>query len=277
MGEFDDIEQLDKDILIWDGAFATAVVALNQLLLIDLNALLDRLTLRGRATTTEEWMGNMRQVTVYQAGISDTVYRLGFQDLLNGLIIHMGQSADRLNGYYGKMLTGFDPRPFEGVLANLASQTRTLLAGTLDSTYTKVIGDTLSLGVLTKSTTAELRATLTARLLDEGLSVKPVASVASDALYTFSRGYAQAVAEGLNLRHYYYMGTQVSQTRDFCHQRLGKAFTQNEVEGWALLTWAGKIPGTTKQTIFWYCGGYRCRHRLLPISKNTYSILNNNN
>lgn len=277
MDEIETIQQLDDDILTWDAAFAAAMIVLNVNILQEVNNLINRLVLRGRLTTTEEWAANMRTLIFWQADLPAIIYRVGFSDLLNGLIVHMGQSAERLNSYYGAIVSDFDAMKYSNVISQLTEQTRTLMAATMEATYSKVVSETLTTAVLTKSTAAELSDVLRAKLLDEGVSTKAVTTTASDALYTFSRGYAQTVAEGLNLKHYYYMGTQIATTRSFCTTRLGKAWTQKEVEEWALLTWAGKIPGTNAQTIYWYVGGFNCRHRLLPISKTMYKTLNNNN
>lgn len=278
MNEIQDIEQLDNDIQMWDAAFAVAMLALNGSLLRELYSLIDRLVLKGRATTYAEVMANFQTVVTWQADLPNTLFRVGFDDILNGLLAHMGQSAERMNRYYGKILSDFNPGAYNNLVAQLTEQTRTLVTSTLESTYQRVVGDVLTNGVMTKSTAAELRATLAERLQNEGLSTRPVNTVASDSLYTFTRAYSQAVAEGLNLKHYYYMGTQIATTRSFCAARFGRVFTQKEVEEWPELTWTGKIPGTNKQTIFWYCGGFNCRHRLLPISKTLYTnFLNNNN
>ncbi|GAB4023293.1 hypothetical protein GCM10028808_73290 [Spirosoma migulaei] len=277
MDEIEDIEQLDNDIQQWDAGLLLLLLALNANLLTELSNLIDGLFLRGRSTTKEEWAANMRAVTIWQADMPNLLFRIGFGTLLNQLIARMNESAVRINVYFTRTVPDFDSEPYAEAIRQLTEQTKTLLTSTMEATYSRVVGDVLTSAVLTKSTAAELRNTLTAVLNDNGLSTKGVSTIASSALYQFSRGYSQTIAEGLNLKHYYYMGTQITTTRSFCAERFGKTFTQAEVESWVDQSWAGKIPGTNKQTIYWYCGGFNCRHRLLPVSKRTYSILTNNN
>lgn len=277
MDELDIIRQLDMELEQWDALFVAGLLTLNRSLLDSLDSLIDRLVLAGRSTDAAAWSANMQAATIWQAGLPELVGRAGLNDLIAGLLVNMGNSANRLNGYYARIVSDFVPGAYTNLIAGLAQQTRSLVLSTAEAAYQSAVGDVLSYHVLTKSTAAELRIALRTALSDAGLPVRDVGRVASDSLYTFSRGYSQAVAEGLNLKHYYYMGTQVVNTRSFCDARFGKAYTQKEVESWPDLSWSGKIPGTTKQTIYWYCGGFRCRHRLVPISKTVYKSLTVNN
>lgn len=93
---------------------------------------------------------------------------------------------------------------------------------------------------------------------------------ANDSLNQFTANYIQTVSADLELKYYLYAGTKIEDTRDFCVTRAGKYYTEEEVKGWAKLSWQGKIPGTNESTIFSYRGGYNCRHFLLPVSKTIY-------
>lgn len=89
----------------------------------------------------------------------------------------------------------------------------------------------------------------------------------SDTLFNYSRAFQQAVTADLKLEYYAYTGGAIDKTREFCLERLGRFFHQKEVESWAELDWQGKRPDTTKSSIFIYCGGYNCRHSLIPVDK----------
>lgn len=95
--------------------------------------------------------------------------------------------------------------------------------------------------------------------------------ITTDTLNTFSRTYTNQVAEGLGLEHYFYSGTEIKTTRNFCEDRIGKYYTKVEIESWASKRWDGKKKGTTKDTIFNYLGGYGCRHKLVPVSERMYT------
>lgn len=87
-----------------------------------------------------------------------------------------------------------------------------------------------------------------------------------DSLNQYAGNYAQSVTESLGLQWYYYAGTVVDDTRQFCKDRVGKYWHQSEVEGWASLQWSGKIPTTNPSNIVANRGGYNCRHQLIPVS-----------
>ena len=56
-----------------------------------------------------------------------------------------------------------------------------------------------------------------------------------------------------------YMGTIMARSRDFCIQRVGKAYTKKQIKSWTY-KWAGKSgPAMTHR------GGYNCRHHWQPI------------
>jgi hypothetical protein len=95
----------------------------------------------------------------------------------------------------------------------------------------------------------------------------------SDAIMTFSREYDNTIAADLNLSFYFYAGTLIKDSRQFCRARAGRYFKKSEVENWANLgNWDGRKAGTTKTTIFAYCGGWGCRHQLHPITKLQYTL-----
>jgi hypothetical protein len=87
----------------------------------------------------------------------------------------------------------------------------------------------------------------------------------------FSREYNQVVSDDLNLQFYTYVGTRIDTSRPFCDARAGRFFKKSEVENWANLgNWQGRMPGTTKTTIFSLAGGFNCRHELYGIVKSQY-------
>lgn len=89
----------------------------------------------------------------------------------------------------------------------------------------------------------------------------------SDALFNYSRAFQQAITADLKLTWYSYSGGSMDKTRDFCLERAGNFYHQSEIEKWANQDWQGKNPATTESSIFIYCGGYNCRHSLIPVSK----------
>lgn len=270
------IDKLDADQQVWAAEFDAGLAALVAGLAAEVDLFVDGLELGGRATTPEIVRSNLRKVTMWQADLPALLTRLGLPALVDKLLTRMDEGARRLNAYYAIVAPAeFVAATYAPVITALLGQTRALVLATVDNTVARALGDGLNWNVISRSTGAEMRTAIRAILTESGLPLRTVSTTASDALYTFSRGYSLAVAEGLGLKHYFYMGSRIVTTRDFCNNRYGRPYTQGEVESWAGLPWAGKIPGTTRVTIFWYLGGYRCRHRLLPISKSMYDYLIN--
>jgi hypothetical protein len=96
-----------------------------------------------------------------------------------------------------------------------------------------------------------------------------------DSYVTADRTYANLINQELKAKYYYYSGNTVADSRQFCVTRHNRAYTTAEVESWAKLgDWQGRRQGTNSATIFIYCGGYNCRHNLIPISENRYKSFN---
>jgi hypothetical protein len=101
----------------------------------------------------------------------------------------------------------------------------------------------------------------------EGRLYKYTTTFVSDTLFQYARSYQQSVTADLGLEWYLYTGGLIETSREFCIERNGKFFTQKEVESWAKLEWKGKNPLTTESSIFIFCGGFFCKHQLIPVSK----------
>lgn len=273
MDELKIIDELEQQQPEWEAAFLAALVVMNSELLNRLYAFIDGLVLKGRSTAAAEAMANMMAVNTYRSSLLSQILEAGLAGAMTELTGNMAKGAGYLIEYFRRVSPDFNPVAYESVLSSVAAQTRNMLLATVDATYGRAIGEALTMGVINRATVDEMREMIRRSLVRDGLPVRSVSRLASDSLYQFTRGYSQAVAEGLNLKHYYYMGTQIESTRSFCKAHYGRVFTSAEVESWPDLHWSGKIPGTTKVSIYWYCGGYNCRHRLMPISKRLYDQL----
>lgn len=127
---------------------------------------------------------------------------------------------------------------------------------------------------MTGITKKELRAYLKDYFSKANITTRYVEQITTDSLYQMTQTYQLKISNDLGIEYYYYAGTKMKTSRQFCISRYGKVFTKKEIQSWPELNWAGKIPGTDKNTIFVYRGGYNCRHTLRPISKNLYQKLN---
>lgn len=101
----------------------------------------------------------------------------------------------------------------------------------------------------------------------EGRLLRYTRTYISDTLFNYSRAFQQSVTADLGLEFYSYSGGVQDKTRPFCEERAGKFFHHKEIESWASLDWQGKNPLTTESSIFIFCGGFNCRHSLIPVHK----------
>ncbi len=97
--------------------------------------------------------------------------------------------------------------------------------------------------------------------LIEEFTPKTVANIKTElntASLGFSRAVTMAKAKDLGLKLFLYVGVQDKLTRPFCASKVGKIFTQEEINKWDNKQ---GIPASI------YLGGYNCRHHLRPISE----------
>lgn len=90
--------------------------------------------------------------------------------------------------------------------------------------------------------------------------------IASDAFAVSDRNYSRSIAKENGAVWYRYLGGTIADTRDFCSQRDGNYYHENEVMEWADDDWQGKISGTNSSNIFSNLGGYNCKHSLVAVS-----------
>ncbi len=102
-----------------------------------------------------------------------------------------------------------------------------------------------------------------------GQSFGMASTVIDTGLAIVGRERINDVAQDLGLEWYRYIGGVIRTSRDFCVERDGGYYHKSEVEEWADEDWDGKIPETDASTIFSYCGGYNCRHDLIPVHESS--------
>ncbi len=108
----------------------------------------------------------------------------------------------------------------------------------------------------------------------DGRLISHVKRVSYDAFAISDRAYTNTIATDLGLEFYLYSGGKVADTRCFCFERKGKYFHKKEIQNWGDgigvgdcgKDWQGKNANTDSATIFFYVGGYNCKHSLLPVS-----------
>lgn len=112
----------------------------------------------------------------------------------------------------------------------------------------------------------------------EGAMLHHVKQVAFDAFAFADRQYLYIVSNDLGFEYYQYFGGKIADSRYFCAVRSNNIYHKKEVEEWGEKPslWnasagspyhgGGRIAATNKMTIFTFCGGYNCRHQIVPVA-----------
>ena len=181
---------------------------------------------------------------------------------------------DVLKGINDKFLAndpGFNPNSavLKEVLRSSVNLTKeSLLASGIDQQVIQPVANILKDGITSGSSLVEMEGTLRTTILGDanrlGQLERYTSQITRDALNQFSRNYSQSVAASTGMEWYFYSGSVIEDTREYCQERAGKYFHKKEVER-VPSQWAGKIPGTNAGNIFINAGGFNCRHTYLPV------------
>jgi hypothetical protein len=205
--------------------------------------------------------------TDYNQGISKYLGAIPALDAENDAYFDLLSSAFKPNAQFGASLKKQVISDLEGLLLNegLESQIKTPLLSILNQN----VNSSAKFADLVK----EVQNYIVGSPDAEGKLLRYSKQITQDSLFNYSRAYQQAISSDLGLDHYLYAGgiteggRYSSGSRPFCMSRVGNTYTLKQIEQWASYDWAGKRAGTTASSIFIYCGGYSCRHSLIPVKK----------
>ncbi len=236
-----------------------------------------KLKIGTKSPNSKEMAENLKKLSRLNKQIDQMLFESGYKAEVQKFISLFGSSQEAINLYYSTIVSSFKPSKelFESILqSNLDTTVEGLLNSGIDANYTEPIKKILRDVVVGNGDYALLKANLKAYIIGDA-NISPrlksyAGQVASDSVRQFQRNYFNAVSDDLGLNHYFYRGTAIRDTREFCSKRVGKYYTKKEVQNWASSDWQGKVSGTNSVTIFTYCGGWNCRHTLLPVSETIY-------
>jgi hypothetical protein len=182
--------------------------------------------------------------------------------------------------YFSELIDGFNAKELlyqEILKANVEITKDMLLGSGISNNFANAIQEVLKANASGTTNRTLLQKTLkefiTGTDAEKAYLNRYIKQTVSDSVMTFSREYDNTIAADLNLQFYFYAGTLIKDSRQFCRARAGRYFKKSEVENWANLgNWDGRKENTTKSTIFAYCGGWGCRHQLHPITKLQYTL-----
>lgn len=242
-------------------------------LLAELRDLTGRLS---PGSTIEERRANRALVDSMRLKLITSLRGGKYAEAVGALIEGTGRILSTYDTYFARVTQAFAPDRtlYRQVVREGVARIENALTGYgMEAELVAPLMETLTAHVGSGTPSARLVEALRERLDPEAAPLKMIRQLAADGLSFSTADYVQTVSQDLDLNHFLYAGTTIATSRPFCQARAGRAFTREEVEGWAGQSWSGAIPGTTAQTIFIYRGGYRCRHQLHPVSPKMYEYL----
>lgn len=183
-------------------------------------------------------------------------------------------STKYINEYFSTLTVGFasNQELYKVLKTQIIGDTVDLLKGVgMEANLLQPIKDILRQNITTGGSYKNLQKQLLQTVNSDKVK-RYVGQITNDAIMGYERNYMITIAQDLKMNYYLYQGTEKNSTRPFCQSKVGKFFTADEVKNWADMSWEGKRIGTNQATIFYFVGGYNCRHRLLPVSKEIYDF-----
>jgi hypothetical protein len=223
-------------------------------------------------------MNDWKTVTRYRLYLRSYLSNAGYDTAVTELLTGMKEVVISIESYYephgmSKYSTFFHEAGQEA----LDRVKKQLIDVIPEAAFIEPVSQALENAVMSGQSLTDLRKQVKEIVHTSELPANYVFNQAKQSLWMFHRNYSTSIGTALDLAHYYYDGVAVAHSRIWCIKKKGKAFTKEEIESWVDEDWQGKIPGTTKESIFWLCGGYNCIDVLRPITKQLYERLRSNN
>lgn len=222
---------------------------------------------------------NLRAIDSFRKKLTYELDNGTYSESVTKFLNSFKDNSKLLNSYFSSVVVDFKDNAelYNAVLEyNVDTTTQKMLGAGVDANFKDPLIKILKDNVVSGSNKAQFTKTLTENLIDNnGKLGRYISQVASDSITQFNSNYINTISADLGLNHYYYKGTKISDTRSFCRKLAGKVFTEEELKTIVVNDsagdgWDGMIAGTNWSNFPIYRGGWRCRHYLLPISKELY-------
>ena len=265
-----ELDKLDNGITTTLSRFHGQMGLFEQSLFGRLEPLLGCLDLKGgniqKSVKNVRYINELRREL--ELAIRDTNYNTAVRDYLKSF----NESSAVINSYFTTLMAQpiAGPELYQAITKEYINATVSELAGVIDSAFKPGITKILQTHVTTGAPITELRAALRKFVVEDQLLTRYSDAIADTALNQYTRQYTDAISSDLGLTHYYYRGTKIETTRSFCDERVGNYYTETQVLAWVKKEWRGKMKDTTELNIKINLGGWRCRHRLAPVTEAIY-------
>ena len=215
---------------------------------------------------------NMKALTRIKRSLKDTILTKAYKSRVEAFMKQYGILGDLNNEYFAFLIDAFRPNEaiFDALKEDAIEQTLSAFTGAgLDANLLEPAKTILNQNIRNGGSVFDLEQQMRDFIVGIaegsnkrlGTLERYTGQMTRDLLNQFSANYHFNTTSDLGLEWFLYSGGTVEDSRVFCIDRHGRIFHKKEIEGWASLSWQGKIePGTTSTTIWIYRGGWRCQH-----------------
>ena len=205
--------------------------------------------------------------------IKDILIDSNYTSDIKSFLSELSEQAKISNKIFAKAFDGFQPKEITDALLKTSQRNAAdLMANSIGDRFADVVRENIETAISSnagyKETLAQLQSIVTGDDEVDGKLLQYNKQIAHDTFAIADRNYTSAVSEELGAEWFFYSGSEIDTSREFCSKRHNQYFYYKEIEDWPDTAgdWAGRIPGTNSSTIYSYAGGYNCRHSIIPVS-----------
>lgn len=236
-------------------------------------------------------IANLKRLTQIKAKLAALSKDKEWVAGISGFARYFGELQRLQNAYYSQHFPGntLSERAKEKneLLRQMAVQNtmEALMGDGLKANVTDKLNDILLRAVTSGTKFADLQEELRAHLIGkeggQGAFARYATTYATTALSQYTGQHNKLVTEGLDTEWFMYTGSNKETTREFCEQLTRKKFIhkseipeilKGRIDEYQCAIYEktglpyGMIEGTTPENFQCNCGGWNCRHQLVPIA-----------
>lgn len=218
---------------------------------------------------------NLQRIQLITNALSDALFDGGYLDAVKKYVKEFESHGEIIKDVFKKNFQVKENPLYQEVIKNAQRNTLKLfdeaaIENVLATPVRDILTQSITTGMKFSDMTKNIKDFIEGSSEVDGRLVKYAKTYAHDSFTIFDRSFTQAVNKDVDVQFWEYAGNEIRDTREFCRDRVGKVYSNEEIKSWAAEDWQGKNPNTTEDTIFNYLGGYNCRHTLLPVSEDRF-------